>query len=138
MSSALPAASPPAALVTGGARRIGRAIVLALARAGYAVAIHANRSLKAARELRDDIACDGGRAGVVAADLADHDAVLGLVPAAVAAVGPLTLLVNNASEFEPDEIRHLDRYRFDRHLAVNLRASLFLAQAFAAQASGSG
>ena len=99
MASALPPASAPAALVTGGARRIGRAIVLALARAGYAVAIHANRSLNAAAELRDNIARDGGRAGVVAADLADHACVLGIVPAAVAAVGPLTLLVNNASEF---------------------------------------
>ncbi len=138
MPSALPVASPPAALVTGGARRIGRAIVLTLARAGYAVAIHANRSLKAAGELRDDIARNGGRAGVVAADLADHDGVLGLVPAAVAAVGPLTLLVNNASEFEPDEIADLDRGRFDRHFAVNLRAPLFLAQAFAAQAPGGG
>ncbi len=123
--ASLPAASPPAALVTGGARRIGRAIVLALARAGYAVAIHTNRSLKAAAELRDSIARDGGRAGVVAADLADHDRVLGIVPAAVAAVGPLTLLVNNASEFQPDEIADLDRDRFDRHFAVNLRAPLF-------------
>jgi NAD(P)-dependent dehydrogenase (short-subunit alcohol dehydrogenase family) len=136
--ASLPAASPPAALVTGGARRIGRAIVLALARAGYAVAIHTNRSLKAATELRDTIARDGGRAGVVAADLADHDAVLSLVSAAVAAVGPLSILVNNASEFEPDQIGHLDRDRFDRHVAVNLRAPLFLAQAFAAQAPVGG
>jgi NAD(P)-dependent dehydrogenase (short-subunit alcohol dehydrogenase family) len=128
----------PAALVTGGALRIGRAIALALARAGYAVAIHANRSLKDAEALCDDITHDGGRAGVVAADLADHDAVMGLVPAAAAAVGPLTLLVNNASAFEPDEIGHLDRERFDRQLAVNLRAPLFLAQAFAAQAPAGG
>jgi NAD(P)-dependent dehydrogenase (short-subunit alcohol dehydrogenase family) len=136
-----PALSPPprpTALVTGGAQRIGRAIVLALARAGYAVAIHANRSQAAAEELRRDIVRDGGHAGVVAADLADHDAVLGLVPAAVAAIGPLTLLVNNAAEFEPDEIGHLDRDRFDRHFAVNLRAPLFLAQAFAAQAPAGG
>src|SRR5215813_29100 len=138
MSSALSAASPPAALVTGGARRIGRAIVLALVRAGYAVAIHANRSVKVAEALRDDIVRDGGRAGVVAADLANHDAVLGLVPAAVMAIGPLTLLVNNASEFEPDEIGHLDRDRFDHHFAVNLRAPLFLAQTFAAQAPAGG
>jgi NAD(P)-dependent dehydrogenase (short-subunit alcohol dehydrogenase family) len=138
MPSALPAASAPAALVTGGARRIGRAIVLTLSRAGYAVAIHANRSLKTAGELRDDIARNGGRAGVVTADLADHDGVLGLVPAAVAAVGPLTLLVNNASEFQPDEIADLDRVRFDRHFAVNLRAPLFLVQAFAAQAPAGG
>src|SRR5260370_25125493 len=115
--ASLPAASPPAALVTGGARRIGRAIVLALARAGYAVAIHANRSLKAAEELRDNIARDGGRAGVVAADLADHDRVLGIVPAAVAAVGPFTLLLNNPPEFHPDEIAYPDPDRFDRPIA---------------------
>jgi len=138
MSLPLAPASQPAALVTGGARRIGRAIVLTLARAGYAVAIHANRSLAAAEALRDDIAHDGGHACVVAADLADHEGVLGLVPAAVAAVGPLTLLVNNASEFEPDEIGHLDRERFDRHFAVNLRAPLFLAQTFATQAPAGG
>jgi NAD(P)-dependent dehydrogenase (short-subunit alcohol dehydrogenase family) len=131
-------APPPAALVTGGALRIGRAIVLALARAGYRIAIHANRSLKDAEALRDDIARTGRRACAVAADLADHDAVMGLVPAAAAAVGPLTLLVNNASAFEPDEIGHLDRERFDRQLAVNLRAPLFLAQAFAAQAPAGG
>jgi NAD(P)-dependent dehydrogenase (short-subunit alcohol dehydrogenase family) len=118
--------------------RIGRAIVLALARAGYAVAIHANRSLADAEALRDDIAREGGRAGVVAADLADHDAVMTLVPAAAAAVGPLTLLVNNASAFEPDEVGRLDREQFDRHFAVNLRAPVFLAQAFAAQASAGG
>jgi NAD(P)-dependent dehydrogenase (short-subunit alcohol dehydrogenase family) len=138
MPAALSPAPSPAALVTGGARRIGRAIVLALAGAGYAVAIHANRSLAAAGELRDDIVRKGGRAAVVTADLADHGGVLGLVPAAAAAVGCLTLLVNNASEFEPDEIGHLDRNRFDRHLAVNLRAPLFLAQAFAAQAPAGG
>ena len=138
LPSAPSPAPPPAALVTGGARRIGRAIVLALARAGYAVAVHANRSRAAAEELCSEIAHNGGRTGIVVADLADHDAVLGLVPAAVAAVGALTLLVNNAAGFEPDEIGHLDRARFDRHFAVNLRAPLFLAQAFAAQAPAGG
>src|SRR5260221_14385888 len=103
--ASLPAASPPAALVTGGARRIGRAIVLALARAGYAVAIHANRSLKAAAELRDHIARDGGRAGVVAADLGDHACVLGTVPAAVPAAGPFALPLYNASAVPAYEIR---------------------------------
>ncbi len=136
---ASPSPAPrPAALVTGGALRIGRAIVLALARAGYAVAIHANKSLADAEALRDDIARGGGQAGVVAADLADHDAVMGLMPAAAAAVGPLTLLVNNASAFEPDEVGSLDRERFDRQLAINLRAPVFLAQAFAAQAPAGG
>jgi len=138
MPTNLSAAPQPAALVTGGAQRIGRAIVLTLARAGYAVAIQTNQSRAAAEELRAEIARDGGRAGVVIADLADHDAVLGLVPAAAAAIGPLSLLVNNAAEFEPDEIGQLDRDRFDRHFAVNLRAPLFLAQAFAAQAPAGG
>ncbi len=123
------------ALVTGGARRIGCAIVRALAGAGYAVAIHAHRSLEAAQELAAEIAAAGGTAAVVSADLADHDDVAGLVAAAAAAVGPLTLLVNNASVFEPDGIGHLDRARFDLHYAVNVRAPVFLAEAFAAQAA---
>jgi NAD(P)-dependent dehydrogenase (short-subunit alcohol dehydrogenase family) len=123
------------ALVTGGARRIGCAIVRALAGAGYAVAIHAHRSLEAAQELATEIAAAGGKAAVVSADLADHDDVAGLVAAAAAVVGPLTLLVNNASVFEPDGIGHLDRARFDLHYAVNVRAPVFLAEAFAAQAA---
>src|SRR5437763_11993903 len=128
------AVTPRAALVTGGARRIGRAIVLALHQAGYAVAIHARQSLGAADALRDEIARAGGRAAVVHADLADRTAVAGLVAAAVHAVGPLSLLVNNASSFEPDEIGALDAARFDRQMAVNLREPVFLAEAFAAQA----
>jgi NAD(P)-dependent dehydrogenase (short-subunit alcohol dehydrogenase family) len=123
------------ALVTGGARRIGCAIVRGLAGAGYAVAIHAHRSLEAAQDLAAEIAAAGGKAAVVLADLADHDDVASLIPAAAAAVGPLTLLVNNASVFEPDGIGHLDRARFDLHYAVNLRAPVFLAEAFAAQAA---
>jgi NAD(P)-dependent dehydrogenase (short-subunit alcohol dehydrogenase family) len=123
----------PAALVTGGAQRIGRAIALALAQRGYAVALQAHRSRAAADALVGEIAAGGRRAATVAADLADHAAVVGLVPAAAGAIGPLTLLVNNAAEFEPDEIGHLERERFDRHIAVNLRAPIFLADAFAAQ-----
>ncbi|MFN3657429.1 MAG: SDR family oxidoreductase [Pseudolabrys sp.] len=123
-----------AALITGGARRIGRAIALALAQAGYAVALHANRSRTEAEALAAEIARAGGRAAVVLGDLSDVQAVEGLVPAAAAACGPLTLLVNNAGEFEPDEIGTLDRARFERTMSVNLAAPLFLAQAFARQA----
>lgn len=132
--SASPKAAPAkAALVTGGAQRIGRAIVRALVRDGYAVAIHARGSAGEADALCAEIAAAGGVAQAVVADLADHDAVLRLVPAAVAAVGPLTLLVNNASTFERDEIGRLDRALFDLHMAVNLRAPVFLAEAFAGQ-----
>ena len=113
--------TPRAALITGGSRRIGRAIALTLSRAGYAVVLHANRSRSEAEKLAAEIVGAGGRAAVVLADLADHDAVRGLVPAA-SAFGPLTLLVNSASEFEPDEIAGLERARFERTMAVNLAA----------------
>jgi len=125
--------APRAALITGGARRIGAAIARALARDGYAVVLHANRSRDEAERLAHEINEGGGRAGVVLADLADESAVAGLVPAAVA-FGPLSLLVNNAGEFEPDEIMTLQRARFAHTVAVNLTAPLFLTQAFAAQA----
>jgi NAD(P)-dependent dehydrogenase (short-subunit alcohol dehydrogenase family) len=124
-----------AALVTGGAQRIGGAIAQSLALAGYAVAIHAHRSGGAAQELCGDINAKGGCAAVVVADLSDHAAVSSLVTNAAAAVGPLTLLVNNAGEFEPDEIGSLDRDVFDRQFAINLRAPIFLAEKFAAQVS---
>jgi len=123
-----------AALVTGGARRVGRAISLALADAGYAVAVHMRRISAETQAFCADINAKGGRAAPVAADLADHDQVRALVPNAVAATGPLTLLVNSASIFEPDEVGSLSRERFDLHMAVNLRAPLFLSEAFAAQA----
>jgi NAD(P)-dependent dehydrogenase (short-subunit alcohol dehydrogenase family) len=122
-----------AALITGASQRIGRAIAVALATRGYAVAIHARRSHEQAKALCAEIAAAGGRAAVVYGDLHEHIEVARLVPDATAAVGPLTLLVNNAAEFEPDEITDLDPDGFDRHFAVNLRAPLFLAKAFAAQ-----
>lgn len=122
-----------AALITGGGRRIGRAIALALSHAGYAVVLHAHRSRAMAEHLAGEIIGAGGKPSVVLGDLADGAAVQGIVPAA-AAFGPLTLLVNSASEFEPDEVATLSRAQFERTIAVNLAAPLFLAQGFAAQA----
>lgn len=124
---------PRAALITGAAHRIGRAIALALAQDRYAVVLHANHSRAEAEKLAGEIVGKGGRASVVLADLTDPQAVRNLVPAA-AAFAPLTLLVNNASEFEQDDIATLERARFEHTLALNLTAPLFLAQAFAAQA----
>jgi NAD(P)-dependent dehydrogenase (short-subunit alcohol dehydrogenase family) len=80
-----------------------------------------------------EIAAGGGRAGVVSADLADPAAVESIVPEAIEAVGDLTLLVNSASLFEADQFGALAVANFDRHFAINLRAPLFLAQAFAAR-----
>lgn len=125
--------SARAALVTGGGVRIGRAISLALARAGFSVAFHTRSKSTEAGALAAEIASCGVRAANVVADLADHDGVLSMVPNAVAAVGALTVLVNNASEFADDDVGGLDRVQWDRHFAVNLRAPVFLSQAFADQ-----
>lgn len=124
---------PRAALITGAGRRIGATIALALARAGYAVVLHAHHSRDDAERLAVAIRGAGGHASVVLADLADQVAVRGIIPES-AAFGPLTLLVNNAGEFEPDDIETLSPARFQRAIAVNLAAPLFLSQAFAAQA----
>ena len=125
--------APRAALITGAGRRIGRAITLALSRAGFAVVLHAHRSRAEAERLAEEILQAGGQAAVVLADFANGEALRKLVPAA-ATFGPLTLLVNNASQFEEDEISTLDRARFEQTIAVNLTAPLFLCKAFAAQA----
>lgn len=121
------------ALVTGGAKRIGRAIALRLAHEGYAVAVHCRRSRREAEDVKAAIEGTGGRAEVVAADLADADAVGRLIAEAGAALGPVTLLVNNASLFEPDEVQTLESDLWERHLAVNLRAPAFLVRDFARQ-----
>ena len=124
---------PRAALITGAGRRIGRAITLALSRAGFAVVLHAHRSRAEAEKLAEEIVQAGGQAAVVLADFANGEALRKLVPAA-ATFGPLTLLVNNASQFEEDDIATLDRARFEQTIAVNLTAPLLLGKAFAAQA----
>jgi NAD(P)-dependent dehydrogenase (short-subunit alcohol dehydrogenase family) len=127
------AASPGAALVTGAARRIGRAIAAGLGHAGWAVAVHCHNSRADAQSLVDEIAAKGGRAAVVAADLADAADTAGLVARAAKALGPLSLLVNNASIFERDTAATMTPESFDRHMAVNARAPFLLAQAFARQ-----
>jgi NAD(P)-dependent dehydrogenase (short-subunit alcohol dehydrogenase family) len=123
-----------AALVTGAGQRIGRAIARALAGSGYAVAIHCNRSQDEARKLAAEIAADGGRSAVFVADLADPAALARLVEQSAAALGTLTLLVNNAAVFEFDKIGSLERELWDRQFAINLAAPVFLTEAFAAQA----
>jgi NAD(P)-dependent dehydrogenase (short-subunit alcohol dehydrogenase family) len=121
------------ALVTGGARRIGRAIVERLVAEDYAVAIHYGRSHDAAHALRRSVEGKGGRAAVIEADLADAAMVQKVIGQAREALGPVTLLVNNASVFEPDDIHTVGEASWERHLATNLRAPVFLARDFARQ-----
>ena len=130
MVTAIP---PPAALVTGGARRIGRAIVEDLARHGWAVAIHHNASHGEAAALAAEITSAGGNAVAIAADLADADCVPHIIGEATRALGPLTLLVNNASIFERDTVGALDRALWQTQMTINLTAPVFLAEAFARQ-----
>ncbi|MEM6849943.1 MAG: SDR family oxidoreductase [Pseudomonadota bacterium] len=121
------------ALITGGAHRVGRAIATDLAAHGYDVAIHANTSATAAQALADDLGTNHSvRTAVVTGDLADPDAVATIVPAAIAALGPLSLLINNASVFEGDALSDMTPERWRRQMAVNAEAPAFLAQAFAA------
>lgn len=120
------------ALVTGAGRRLGRAIALGLAERGWSVAIHCNDGRDDAEALAADIGTRGGRAAVVAADLADDTAVAALLPAAAAALGPVYCLINNASLFLYDDIATVSSDVWDRHMAVNLKAPVFLAKALAA------
>ncbi|MFB2551156.1 SDR family oxidoreductase [Ensifer soli] len=120
------------ALVTGGARRIGRAIVEDLAAHGFAVAIHAHRSLDEAEALAATLRRSGATAVALAADLADPDACARLLPAAAAALGPVGLLVNNASVFLKDSLETLNGGTWDAHFDVHVRAPSLLARDFAA------
>jgi NAD(P)-dependent dehydrogenase (short-subunit alcohol dehydrogenase family) len=132
MSSGISAHIPRVALVTGGAKRLGRAISLGLAEAGFAVAIHYHGSADAAEETAADIRALGQAAHVLCADLAVESQVVGLVDAAAAVLGPVGVLVNNASRFERDEWADVDRAGWDAHMETNLRSPFVLTQRFAA------
>jgi NAD(P)-dependent dehydrogenase (short-subunit alcohol dehydrogenase family) len=123
------------ALVTGAAKRIGRVLALRAANLGYAVAIHHRNAETDANAVKAEIEAAGGRAAVVVADLAEAEVARPLIDAACEAVGPLSLLVNNASIFDEDRVETLTVAAWDAHMAANLRAPVLLAQAFAAQAS---
>ena len=124
-------AIPRVALVTGGAKRIGRGIALALAEAGFAVAVHCRASRAEAEATARDIRARGVRAAVLAADLGDESAVRRLLADAAAALGPVGVLVNNASTFERDEWHDATRETWERHIEPNLRAPFVLTQDFA-------
>jgi NAD(P)-dependent dehydrogenase (short-subunit alcohol dehydrogenase family) len=123
------------ALVTGGAKRIGREIALCLAKRGADVAVHYSSSQDDAAETVAAITALGRKAVMLQADLLDETAVIGLVTQATSALGgPLTVLVNNASIFEYDTVQTATKQSWDRAMGSNLRAPFLLTQAFAAQA----
>ena len=120
------------ALVTGGARRIGAAIARDLAAGGFAVAIHYNGAADDAVGLAAEIEARGGRAVAVEADLTDMEAADGLIGRAERALGPVQLLVNNASVFEDDAADDFDWQVWDRHFALHVKAPALLTRRMAA------
>ena len=125
--------APRTALVTGGVRRIGLAIARDLAAHGWAVAIHCRSRTPAAEALAAELRAAGSRVALVAADLADAAALAAILPAAAEALGPVTLLVNNASVYLEDAVGGLDFDIWRTQFDINLRGPVFLAEAFAAQ-----
>ena len=121
--------TPQTALITGSARRIGRAIALDLAAHGWRVAIHYRNSRDEAEALAGDIQRAGGAAVAVSADLADLGDVQSLIERCADALGAVACLVNNASEFFLDTIGSVTPEGWDTHLDINLKAPVFLAQA---------
>jgi NAD(P)-dependent dehydrogenase (short-subunit alcohol dehydrogenase family) len=134
LTGAVPVAPlPKAALVTGGAQRIGRALSLALSEDGFAVAVHHHRSCDAAECVVQEIRSQGGTAVALRADLAEESAVKALLPRAEAALGPIGCLINNAAVFADDTVETATRESWDLHLAVNLRAPFVLIQDLASR-----
>lgn len=132
-----PAASPvharPVALVTGAARRIGRAIALELAAAGFDVAVHHRHSGEDAEALVVELRALGGRARAFPADLDDEAATRALLPAVAAALGRVDAVVNNASRFEYDKPGAFSPALLSALVAANTAAPILLAEALATQ-----
>jgi len=120
------------ALVTGAGRRVGRAIALDLARAGWRVGVHYHRSAKEAAGVVAEIERHGGKAVALHADLGRPEQFTPLLRACAEALGPVTCLINNAAHYDWDNLESMSLESWDAHLDIDLRAPVFLTQAFAA------
>jgi NAD(P)-dependent dehydrogenase (short-subunit alcohol dehydrogenase family) len=123
---------PGTVLVTGAGRRLGRIIALDFANRGWQVGIHFHASESEALALVAEIEGNGGEAAALPADLGQLEAVAPLIGACAEALGPPICLINNAARFAWDSLATLDAESWQAHLDVNLRAPIFLTQAFAA------
>ena len=124
--------APKTVLITGAARRIGRAMALDLASHGWQIGIHFHGSGADARNLANEISAAGAKAVALKADLRKTGETRHLVKACADRLGPVTCLINNASRFENDTIQDLTSESWAAHMDINLRAPLLLAQAMAA------
>lgn len=119
------------ALVTGGARRIGRSIALSLAEKGYRIALHYRSSLKEAKEVARNIEHKGMECHLFSCDFNDMVDVLKLIPKVFERLPDCNLLINNASQFERARLMDTDLDLFDRHFNVNFKAPFLLSRDFA-------
>ncbi len=119
-----------AALVTGAAHRLGRAIAEDLAKAGWPVILHFNGSEDAVTELKDSILSRGGRAEILQSDLSDETDCISIIENACKIFGPVGLLINNASIFEWDDAATATPESFARHMDLHVRAPLMMCQQF--------
>ncbi|UGQ46091.1 SDR family oxidoreductase [Massilia endophytica] len=119
----------PVALVTGAGRRLGRAIALGMARAGWDIALHYRSAQQEAQQAAEEIRALGRRAVTLHAELSDEAMVRGLLPAAVKELGAVDCVVNNASLFDYDGAADFSMARLDAHMRCNVGAPLLLAQA---------
>ena len=115
-----------AALVTGGAKRIGAAICLHLAEKGYSVAVHHNSSSKAAEDLVEAIKGLGVNACTVKGDLSNPEEFTQIISEASSQIGPILHLVNNASKFVHDDLDNFDDESWNAHMDINTKAPLML------------
>jgi NAD(P)-dependent dehydrogenase (short-subunit alcohol dehydrogenase family) len=120
-------------LVTGAAKRLGRAIALDLAGAGWNVAIHYHGSATEAESAAAEARAKGVKAATLQCDLSQESETVALVERAASAIGPLTALINSASLFENDDWQSASRQSWDAHIETNLRSPLVLSQHFAQQ-----
>ena len=132
-----PLLSPrPVALVTGGARRIGRAIALELAAHGMDVALHCRRSIDEAERTAQELRALGARAQCFQTDLSDEAACRALVPQVARSMGRIDTVVNNASRFEYDDVRSFGYAALDAHWRANTAPAIVLAAALAEHLKG--
>jgi len=128
--------SRPVVLVTGAARRVGRAIALDLAAHGFDIALHYRTSRDEAEATAADLREAGARAQCFAADLSDEAACRALVPAVAKAMSRLDAVVNNASHFEYDNAESFSYAAMDAHWRANTAPAVVLAQALATHLEG--
>lgn len=119
------------ALITGGAQRIGKTLALALAEHGYDIALHYHTSQDDAEATADTIRATGQKCTLFSCNFNEHDQYHSLIPSVIKQCDILSLLVNNASIFQPSALMETNEANFDQHMEVNFKAPYFLTQSFA-------